>query len=613
MVLGLVVLSIGWGASTEASAQPIIEQAWFEDPSAQMTIADARQSDQWTPYEGLLSEGYGTGAVWVRLVIEPASVEPLILALQPVYLDQVEIFGAASNEPRAVVGDWVHPKSAERIAQAFSYTLPVTDEPTELWLRLTSTSTRQLLVEVLTENEWTVDQLHDQLGSVFYVVALFVLLITALVQWQISQDRIFAVFALSVGTACAYGLSVTGLLRLVWPMNWPAMGLDAYQSFFSVSATVAGIAFHLAFIRRLGLPPWGLVISRVYLAYQLIKFVLLASGQVILALTLNLWDVLIAPFLFLGLVLLSGRGMDADRSLPRWMVVGLYSVLLGFLLLAALPGLGLLAAPEFSLYVVQVNALMTTVLILGLLQYRQRRLNAQQLELEAKADLAEQAAEKERFARTEQQRLLDMLTHELKTPLAVMRLRLEDSHAATPAISEAIGDMSDMIERCTQANQAEDGRLNVNQTSTDLATLIDDVVSSVAQSHREVRVGLTDHHACTTITTDPQLLTIILMNLIENACKYSPPASAINVDLQPAEDWGWFIATENLPGEAGWPDPNQVFEKYYRSSHAQRQPGTGLGLFLAQALAEMLQGQLDYAPTQTHVRFVLWLPKNSSA
>ncbi|MDR9388890.1 MAG: 7TM-DISM domain-containing protein [Wenzhouxiangella sp.] len=603
-------MSIGWGASTEASAQAIIEQAWFEDPAAQMTIADARQSDKWTPYAGLLSEGYGTGAVWVRLVIEPSSVEPLILALQPVYLDQVEIFGAASNEPLAVVGDWVHPKSAERIAQAFSYTLPVTDEPTELWLRLTSTSTRQLLVQVLTENEWVTDQLQNQLGSVFYVVALFVLFITALVQWRLSQDRIFAVFALSVGTACAYGLSVTGLLRLVWPMDWPAMGLDAYQSFFSVSATVAGIAFHLAFIRRLGLPAWGLMISRVYLAYQLVKFVLLASDQVILALTLNLWDVLIAPFLFLGLVLLSGRGMDADRSLPRWMVVGLYSVLLGFLLLAALPGLGLLAAPEFSLYVVQVNALMTTVLILGLLQYRQRRLNAQQLELETKADLAEQAAEKERFARTEQQRLLDMLTHELKTPLAVMRLKLEDSHAATPAISKAIGDMSDMIERCTQANQAEDGRLTVNQASTDLTTLIGDVVSSATKSHREVRVDLTDHHACTTITTDPQLTTVILMNLIENACKYSPPASAINVDLQPAKDGGWCVAIGNLPGEAGWPDPTQVFEKYYRSSHAQRQPGTGLGLFLAQALTEMLQGQLDYAPTQTHVRFVLWLPKH---
>lgn len=574
-----------------------------------MTIEEARASDQWAPYQGLLSQGYGTGAIWVRLVIGPHPSADLILAMQPVYVDRIEIYLSGYDQPLAVVGDLTHPKYSARIGQAFNYGLPRSAEPLTIWLRMTSTSTRQLLVEALTEPEWIAGQLRDQLGSVFYVVALLVLLFTALIQWQVTQDRIFGAFALSVGTACAYGLSVSGLLRLVWPVDWPPEVLDGYQSFFSVAATAAAIAFHIAFLKRVGLPRWALMITRVYLIYQLAKFGLLFSGQVILALTLNLLDVLIAPVLMLVLALVAGQGPNADRSLPRCMVIALYLVLLVFMLVAALPGLGWLAGPEFSLYVVQVNALLTTVLILGILQYRQRRLNEQRLELSAKAEAAQQLADKERFARTEQQKLLDMLTHELKTPLAVMRLRLEESNAASPVISKAIGDMSLMIERCSQANQAEDGRLVVVSETTDLSTLIEGVVLRVA-GDRSVVTDLMDKREAA-LKTDPQLLSIILMNLIENACKYSPPESEISIQLEAASTGGFLVRVENLPGDAGWPDAEQVFDKYYRSSHARRQSGTGLGLFLAQSLIQVLGGRLDYVPSQTHIRFELWLAEQN--
>lgn len=610
-LIGLV-FSLTLSSAARAVDGPIIEKAWFEDVSAEMGIEQARASDQWRPYEGLLSQGYGPGALWVRLVIAPHLDQALILAMQPAYIDRIEIYGVTADEPLAVVGDLVHPMASERVGQAFNYGIAANEEPTELWLRLTSTSTRQLYVEVFTENQWVANQLRDQMGSVFYVVALFVLFLTALIQWQVTQDRVFAVFSLSVGTAFAYGFSVSGLLRLFWPVAWPATALDAYQSFFSVAATAAAIAFHVAFLTRLGLPRWAVVLARVYLVYQLVKFALLFWGQVILALTLNLMDVLIAPPFMLLLAILSGQSPAADRSLPRSLVIMLYALLVGFMLLAALPGLGWVAGPEFSLYVVQVNALMTTMLILAILQYRQRRLNAQSIAMEAKAVAAQQAADKERFARTEQQKLLDMLTHELKTPLAVMRLRLEEDRASSPAISKAIGDMSSMIERCSQSNQAEDGRLTVIHEAVDLDVLIRDVIERVAGGRSVMFESMTDTTtdiATSPISrTDPHLLSIVLTNLIENACKYSAPESEIKLSLEPDQSAGYVFGIENVPGEAGWPDADQVFDKYYRSNHAKRQSGTGLGLFLAQSLTQLLSGRLDYAPTDSRIRFVLWIP-----
>lgn len=601
------------GGFAMAAHGAIIEQAWFEDASGQMTIQQARESDQWMPYQGLLSRGYGTGAVWVRLVIAPHPSQSLILAMRPAYLDQIEIYELEGQQPRAVVGDLSHPQEAERIAQSFNYTLSASSEPVALWLRLTSTSTRQLQVEVLSEPQWVASQLSDQMGSVFYVIALFVLLLTALIQWQLTQDRVFGAFALSVGTACAYGLSVTGLLRLIWPVDWSAEALDAYQSFFSVAATAAGIVFHMAFLKRLGLPHWAVVITRIYLIYQFAKFGVLFSGQTILALTLNLFDVLIAPPLMLLLAFFSGRDPTADRSLPHWLVIALYVVLVGFMLLAALPGLGWVAGPEFSLYVVQFNALATTVLILGILQYRQRRLNQQRNEFQAKAWAAEKEAEKERFARTEQRQLLDMLTHELKTPLAVMRMRLQEDHASSTAISQAIGDMSLMIERCSQANQAEDGRLTVIYEPIDIFSLLTDMIERMV-ANRPVNLSMgSDDERQTELTSDSHLLSVVLTNLIENACKYSPPQSEIGISVDFSVDGGVLVTIENLPGQAGWPDAAHVFDKYYRSSHARRQSGTGLGLFLARSLSQVLGGRLDYVPSQSHIRFVLWLPESHLA
>ena len=606
-----LVLTLVFALATSSHAdanQPIIDQFWFEDRSAELTIDQVRRSDQWIPYQGLLSQGYGTGALWIKARIQPKPDAPLVLSLEPVYLDRMEIYDDIAEIPLTVVGDQIHPKDSERIAQSFSYTLAPGAEPVTLYFRLTSTSTRQVLIQALTESQWQTAQLDNQLGSVFYVVALFVLLITAVISWQVTSDRLFGAFALSVATALAYGLSVTGLWRLVWPTDWPAAWLDGYQSFFSIAATTAAILFHLTFLSRLGLPRWAVITARVFMVYQMLKFVLLFAGATILALTLNLVDVLIAPILTLLFALVSGRGPDADRSLPHWMVVSLYVMLLSFMLIAALPGLGLVAGPTFSLYVVQINALATTVLILAVLQCRHRRLHAQRREFQAKALAAEQAVEKERFARAEQQKLLDMLAHELKTPLAVIRLRLEDSDRQTPVISKAIGDMSTMIERCLLANQAEDGRFEVNTSTTEVKGLIHAVVSSIGEQNNLDLTGLMD---AVEVETDPHWLSVILINLIENAIKYGQDNEPITVQLA-EEAGGIAIEVANRPGAAGWPDPHQVFNKYYRSSHARRQSGTGLGLFLAQSLATLIGAELAYAPTATHVQFRLWIPGTSA-
>jgi signal transduction histidine kinase len=111
------------------------------------------------------------------------------------------------------------------------------------------------------------------------------------------------------------------------------------------------------------------------------------------------------------------------------------------------------------------------------------------------------------------------------------------------------------------------------------------------------------------------MLAIVLGNLLDNACKYSPPTSRIRVHLEPQTIAGqrgllWIIS--NPPGVAGLPDPDHIFQKYYRGTQARRVSGSGLGLFLVKAILELMNGKISYDATSGDANFHVWLPEPDS-
>jgi signal transduction histidine kinase len=113
------------------------------------------------------------------------------------------------------------------------------------------------------------------------------------------------------------------------------------------------------------------------------------------------------------------------------------------------------------------------------------------------------------------------------------------------------------------------------------------------------------------VNSDSQLLRIILVNLINNAIKYSAPETEIELSAIPFEEYGKsgiLISIQNQPGTAGLPDPKQVFDKYYRSSGAYGMTGSGLGLYLVHSITDLLGGRVAYDGVQEKVRFTLWIP-----
>jgi signal transduction histidine kinase len=213
--------------------------------------------------------------------------------------------------------------------------------------------------------------------------------------------------------------------------------------------------------------------------------------------------------------------------------------------------------------------------------------------------------------RNEQDKFLSMLSHELKTPLSVLRMALgtEGSLSANTRkhAQQSVQDMDTIIYRCLQVDRLQHkGHPQVAQ-----ACQVGEVLSALQTASMAPERLQISAQALPMLHTDPQLLSIALNNLMDNALKYAAPHSEIRVSAcqqMHKRSAGILITVANTAGSAGMPDAGKVFKKYYRGARAHSMTGSGLGLYLVHTVARLLGGWVRYAPQAQEVRFELWVP-----
>jgi signal transduction histidine kinase len=201
-----------------------------------------------------------------------------------------------------------------------------------------------------------------------------------------------------------------------------------------------------------------------------------------------------------------------------------------------------------------------------------------------------------------------MLAHEMKTPLATLRMWIDAGPAARAAMERAISDMNQVIERCVHTGQLAEQGLQPMPQADDAAGL---TTAGIQACRAPERVRLSGPEGPAPILADTQMLSIALNNLLDNALKYSPAHTRIEVTLrEEARDAqaGWTWQVRNHPGQAGMPDAGRVFDKYYRSLGARHQSGSGLGLFLVQGLLELMGGTVRFEARDGQAVFTMWVP-----
>ena len=107
----------------------------------------------------------------------------------------------------------------------------------------------------------------------------------------------------------------------------------------------------------------------------------------------------------------------------------------------------------------------------------------------------------------------------------------------------------------------------------------------------------------TVVRADPVLLERAVLNLLDNAVKYSPPGAPIEVTVRDGE----VVVADHGPGVAD-EDVARIFDRFYRSAGARSKPGAGLGLAIVREAARAHGGDATVESSPRGSRFRLTLP-----
>jgi len=270
--------------------------------------------------------------------------------------------------------------------------------------------------------------------------------------------------------------------------------------------------------------------------------------------------------------------------------------------------LGWINANMIAIFGTLAHTVFDGIVMFFVMQFRSRTLAKEKQKVTLELLRSEEKANAEMRHREEQSQLFAMLAHEMKTPLATLRMRMESGPLKTEIMERTIADMNQVIERCVHTGQLADQGL---QPALQSVVPVDITQSCIlaCRSPERIDFSATSHDGL--LQTDAQMLSIVLGNLLDNACKYGALESRIRVSLQNTrrnDKNGWLWQVDNQAGPAGLPNTERLFEKYYRSPQARRLSGSGLGLFLVKGLLELMQGTITYEAKDDHAVFTAWIP-----
>jgi signal transduction histidine kinase len=221
--------------------------------------------------------------------------------------------------------------------------------------------------------------------------------------------------------------------------------------------------------------------------------------------------------------------------------------------------------------------------------------------------------------------LVANVSHELKTPIAAIRARLENLldgiEQPNPALLASMVQQSErlsrLVDQLLDLSKFESGDVPLNLEPVLLPALVDRVGAEVgaARSDRSVELRNEIPVAFPAVLADRERLHQVLFNLLDNAYRFSPEGSIVSVYATRNGDAGEVVVEDRGPGIAREHLP-LIFERFYRvdPSRSREDGGTGIGLAIARSVVEAHGGRIwaESAVGQGS-RFVFRIPLATAA
>lgn len=229
------------------------------------------------------------------------------------------------------------------------------------------------------------------------------------------------------------------------------------------------------------------------------------------------------------------------------------------------------------------------------------------------------SAKREIQSANQQSNFLLSVSHELKSPIAAIKLALQTLiRPGLPAEKEskflhsAINDtnrLEKLVQNILLSANIEDKAIELYKTEVDVTSLVRKLVNQFHTEYPSRTIEVDVHDSGVTLSADEQHLKQAIVNLIDNAIKYSDTDQPIMITLtSDSKKVSVKVSNYGSPIDAG--ERSKIFEKFYRVKKfdIREKEGTGIGLYITKEIIEAHNGTIQVNSTKGLNHFTIQLP-----
>jgi len=622
-LIGLVMTALwsapSWADSRETEDPLIRQQAHYFDPSGAVDI-DTIDRVKFAPGARYINQGLTPGSIWFKYtVVQPKGQETHLVFDLP-NLDRVDLYRQLNKDSKQFERIQI---SREQINT--QYTWMSEQEEQVLYLKINNQpvlnatphvfNTAQLSAFIKTKNTAASIAMTMQM-IVFFSCLIFI---------YINPNNIFNLFILALTlTRLSLLMFINHPQALVW-IDLPLLKQISYALFFidkiilyffSINLLKYKFSFkfnhHVAVLILSGLSLMGLAL----IAFDLRAFMTFA------AVTISLFMVIIFYLTYQEIV-----RVQTWRKEKIFYIVLIFFILMGYMIMLS-DITGLRWPPSSTEHFLQIRLLMNLAGIFAMFLFQVvetlRFINTKNAEL---IHLFEQL-QTEELLRKNQQNFMSMLLHELNTPLATIKMGLhtilrrgsfsDEEKERGERIDKSLESINQIIESCVMVDKYTSSVNPIQLRPIGVAEFVEDLMDEAmdrtpAAADRIELILNPELAGGQQMITDMDMLKVVCSNLLNNALKYSPLSTTIQFKTEQdlaTSSITFEVSNELHPKQA--PDQSRLFQRYYRAESSKKIPGTGLGLWLSQTLAQQIGSKIDVKLSHHHISFSLTLPMVSA-
>jgi len=633
----------------DLSTSGVLER--LDDPDGTWTAVQAAGAGPWVPVAGNLNAGFTGKTVWLRLTLKVEAPVPgdWVLRFGNALLDDVQVYVQPPGEAWRLLG-----RSGEDVPRAdwpVDYRSPVftfapdRPGPYPVLVRLQSKNALATRLDVWQRLAFDNHSRREGLLFGLYFGVYLLLIGVHAVFWGVTRASMSGLFLAYIGLcifneALSLGLvqQITGL-----PVGWSDRLLGV-----GIACSLP-VALQTAF-RQLELrqvyPRAAQSVLRAAWAVAAVASALVCAGR-------YGWG--LQPVQILALLSIVGCSSAAlwlwrQGHAPARYFLPVFGLFYGAVLVSFLRNLGHLPVNAWTEYISTLGTMLhmgaLSLIVMGRHELRRRarerqqaqaaaemaRMHNQSLQHEVALRTAELQAEiqrrsalegelraslaQERQVRAEQRDFVAMVSHEFRTPLAIISTSaqqlgrnlaapVEKSLARCRNIREAAQRLLALVDEYLTDDRMREAPAVLRLAQCDLRALLQDLAQEFAPGRIDWEVA----PQAEGIFSDPGLLRIALRNLLANADRHAPTDAAVLVRTWVAGG-SLFLEVANPGVPISVEDRGRLFQKYHRGASALGRPGAGLGLYLVRSIARRLGGDAELVSLENEMltRFQLRLP-----